>query len=450
MMNNEMLWNAFLAKIQMRIDNNLSYETWFAETELLSIENGICKVIVPTSVHIRYLSSVYIKIIEEVFNDVFNTNADFAFIAKDDYKNDFNSINSEADTFNKSDDTRNYHSSNLKAEYTFDNFVVGNSNRVAYSVAFAVAEQPGKLYNPLFIYGKSGLGKTHLMQAVGNYILENSRERVLYVSANTFLEDFVDGVKNDDSNSFKRKYRDVDVLIIDDIQFLSSAERTREQFFHTFNLFHHANKQIIISSDRSPDDLKTLEDRLRTRFNWGSSVNINPPELELRIQILKKKLALLDVPTLIDESVIDYIAQKATNDVRELEGTLRNLLATASILGNGVTIDYDFAIECLKDSSTVKKSKRNDVNNIINVIATTYNVSADEIIGKSRKSEIVFPRQIAMYIARDITELSYEKIGLYFGNRNHSTVVSSFEKISKMMKKDENFAKTIINLKEKM
>ncbi len=449
-MNNEMLWNAFLAKIQQKIDNNLSFETWFADTELISIDNGVCKVAVPTRVHIRYLSSVYIKVIEEVFNEVFNTNADFSFIPADEYSEDFNSINSEADSFNKSDDTRNYHSSNLKAEYTFDNFVVGNSNRVAYSVAFAVAEQPGKLYNPLFIYGKSGLGKTHLMQAVGNYILDNSRERVLYVSANTFLEDFVDGVKNDDASSFKRKYRDVDVLIIDDIQFLSSAERTREQFFHTFNLFHHANKQIIISSDRSPDDLKTLEDRLRTRFNWGSSVNINPPELELRIQILKKKLALLDVPTLIDESVIDYIAQKATNDVRELEGTLRNLLATASILGNGVTIDYDFALECLKDSSTIKKSKRNDVNNIINVVATTYNVSADEIIGKSRKSQIVFPRQIAMYIARDITELSYEKIGLYFGNRNHSTVVSSFEKISKMIKNDENFAKTIINLKEKM
>ncbi len=449
-MNNDMLWNAFLDKIKIRINNELAFNTWFNGTKLISIDSGICSVVVPTNIHIRYLSCVYIKLIEEVFNEVFNTNANFSFIAENDYKDDYNSINKQADSFNKADDTRNYHNSNLKAEYTFDNFVVGNSNRLAYSVAFAVAEQPGKLYNPLFLYGKSGLGKTHLMQAVGNYVLEHSRERVLYVSANTFLEDFVDGVKNDDSNSFKRKYRDVDVLIIDDIQFLSSAERTREQFFHTFNLFHHANKQIIISSDRSPDDLKTLEDRLRTRFNWGSSVNINPPEFELRVEILKKKLALLDVPTLIDESVIDYIAQRATNDVRELEGTLRNLLATASILGNGVTIDYEFAIECLKDSSTIKKAKRNDVNNIISVIASAYNVSADELVGKSRKSEIVFPRQIAMYIARDITELSYEKIGLYFGNRNHSTVVSSFEKISKLIQCDENLAKTIVNLKEKI
>lgn len=449
-MNNELLWNAFLEKIESRIDNNLSFQTWFSDTELISIDKGVCKVLVPTNVHIRYLNSVYIKTIETVFNEVFNTNADFAFIAKDDYKNDYNSISQEADLINEEADTRNYHSSNLKAEYTFDNFVVGNSNRVAYSVAFAVAEQPGKLYNPLFIYGKSGLGKTHLMQAIGNYVLDNSREKVLYVSANTFLEDFVDGVKNDDSNSFKRKYRDVDVLIIDDIQFLSSAERTREQFFHTFNLFHQADKQIIISSDRSPDDLKTLEDRLRTRFNWGSSVNINPPELELRIQILKKKIALLDVPTLIDESVIDYIAQRATNDVRELEGTLRNLLATASILGHGKTIDYEFAIDCLKDSSTVKRAKKNDVSNIINVVANAYKVSSDEIIGKSRKSEIVFPRQVAMFIARDTTELSYEKIGLYFGNRNHSTVVSSYEKISNLIKKDENLAKTIVGLKEKV
>lgn len=449
-MNNEILWKTFLNRISDEIQNNLSFDTWFADTELISIDNGTTSVLVPTKVHIRYLSSVYITLMESIFNEVFNTNPNFRFIVKEEYRDDFNNISNESSIINTFDNERNYKNSNLNPRYTFDNFIVGESNRVASSVAVAVAEKPGKQFNPLFLYGRSGLGKTHLMQAIGNHILENSHEEVLYISSNTFLEDFVDSLKDNDVNLFKNKYRNIDVLIIDDIQFLANADKTQEEFFHTFNILHQNNKQIIISSDRSPEDLRTLEERLRTRFNWGISVNINPPELELRIEILKRKLIDLNVETMIDDNVINYIAHKATQDVRELEGTLRNLLATASILGNGVAIDLDFAIECLKDSNTVKSTKKKDINNIINTVASTYGVAVDEIVSNSRKKEIIFPRQVAMFLARELTELSFQKIGLYFGNKNHSTVMNSCQKIQKMINNDELLANSIYNIKEKL
>ncbi len=449
-MNNEILWKTFLNRISDEIQNNLSFDTWFADTELISIDNGTTSVLVPTKVHIRYLSSVYITLMESIFNEVFNTNPNFRFIVKEEYRDDFNNISNESSIINTFDNERNYKNSNLNPRYTFDNFIVGESNRVASSVAVAVAEKPGKQFNPLFLYGRSGLGKTHLMQAIGNHILESSHEEVLYISSNTFLEDFVDSLKDNDVNLFKNKYRNIDVLIIDDIQFLANADKTQEEFFHTFNILHQNNKQIIISSDRSPEDLRTLEERLRTRFNWGISVNINPPELELRIEILKRKLIDLNVETMIDDNVINYIAHKATQDVRELEGTLRNLLATASILGNGVAIDLDFAIECLKDSNTVKSTKKKDINNIINTVASTYGVAVDEIVSNSRKKEIIFPRQVAMFLARELTELSFQKIGLYFGNKNHSTVMNSCQKIQKMINNDELLANSIYNIKEKL
>ncbi len=448
-MNNEQLWSVFLSNIKEELDNPLSFNTWFAETKLISIENGVTTILVPTVVHIRYLNSVYMHLMESCFNKVFNTNTSFNFIVKEKRDSDFNVFNNIDLVNDTTSNIRNHKAANLNPKYTFDSFIVGESNKIASSVAVAVAEQPGKQFNPLFIYGKSGLGKTHLMQAIGNYVLTNSMENVLYVNSNTFLEEFIDSIK-ETNNSFKEKYRNVDVLIIDDIQFLANADKTQEEFFHTFNILHQNNKQIIISSDRSPDDLKTLEERLRTRFNWGISVNINPPELELRKQILNRKLSELDVDTIISDDVVDYIASRATHDVRELEGTLKNLLANATIMGDGTAIDLDFAINCLKNSSTVVKSKKRNVDNIINAVAKTFGVSSDEIISDSRKREIIVPRQIAMYLSREMTELSFQKIGLYFGNKNHSTVMSSCKKISDLIKTDEHLSSTIVNIKEKI
>ncbi len=448
-MNNEQLWTVFLNYIKTELNNSLSFDTWFANTKLISIENGITTILVPTVVHIRYLNSVYMTLMESCFNRVFNTNTSFNFIVEENRDDDFNDINNNIDLINSSENVRNHKNANLNPKYTFNSFIVGDSNKIASSVAVAVAEQPGKQFNPLFIYGKSGLGKTHLMQAIGNYVLENSMDNVLYVNSNTFLEEFVDSIK-EQGNTFKEKYRNVDVLIIDDIQFLAKADKTQEEFFHTFNILHQNNKQIVISSDRSPDDLKTLEERLRTRFNWGISVNINPPELELRKQILKRKLIELEVDTIINDEIVDYIANRATNDVRELEGTLKNLLANAAILGNGTSIDLEFAINCLKNTNTVVKSKKRNVDNIISVVANTFGVSSDEIKSKSRKKEIIFPRQVAMYLSREMTELSFQKIGLYFGNKNHSTVMSSCEKISDLIKSDEHLSSTIYSIKEKI
>lgn len=448
-MNNEQLWTVFLNYIKTELDNSLSFDTWFANTKLISIENGITTILVPTVVHIRYLNSVYMTLMESCFNRVFNTNTSFNFIVEENRDDDFNDINNNINLISSSENVRNHKNANLNPKYTFNSFIVGDSNKIASSVAVAVAEQPGKQFNPLFIYGKSGLGKTHLMQAIGNYVLENSMDNVLYVNSNTFLEEFVDSIK-EQGNTFKEKYRNVDVLIIDDIQFLAKADKTQEEFFHTFNILHQNNKQIVISSDRSPDDLKTLEERLRTRFNWGISVNINPPELELRKQILKRKLIELEVDTIINDEIVDYIANRATNDVRELEGTLKNLLANAAILGNGISIDLEFAINCLKNTNTVVKSKKRNVDNIISVVANTFGVSSDEIKSKSRKKEIIFPRQVAMYLSREMTELSFQKIGLYFGNKNHSTVMSSCEKISDLIKSDEHLSSTIYSIKEKI
>lgn len=448
-MNNEQMWSVFLSTVKEEMNNPLSFETWFKDTQLLSIENGISNVLVPTVVHVRYLNSVYLKLMEESFNKVFNTNTTFNFVESEKHDEDFNIINNLDFANNTIETIRNHKTSNLNPNYTFESFMVGESNKIAASVAVAVAEQPGKQFNPLFIYGKSGLGKTHLIQAIGDHILKNSMESVLYVSSNTFLEEFVDSIKNSENN-FKEKYRNVDVLIIDDIQFLAHADETQKEFFHTFNSLHEKNKQIIITSDKSPSDLKTLEERLRTRFNWGVSVNINPPELDLRKQILKRKLNELDVATIIDEDVVDYIANRATNDVRELEGILKYLLATATILGNGTSIDLDFAINSLKQSNSIIKSKKRNVDIIIKEVAKTFGVSADEIVGTSRKQEIRLPRQIAMYIARDLTDLSFQKIGLYFGNKNHSTVMSSCQKISTLVKTDENLSATIFNIKEKI
>ncbi|MFV0499007.1 MAG: chromosomal replication initiator protein DnaA [Bacilli bacterium] len=446
-MNNQELWAVFLADIKNNLNQNLlSFDTWFSSTKLISIKNGVTTVLVPTVVHIRYLNSVYIKLMESSFNKVFNTNTSFNFIVEETAEDEFNTINN----LNESNQSvRNHKLSNLNPKYTFDSFIVGDSNKVAYSVAVAVAEQPGTQYNPLFLYGKSGLGKTHLMHAIGDYLLKNTLENVLYVNSNTFLEEFVDSLK-DKNNSFKNKYRNVDVLIVDDIQFLAKADKTQEEFFHTFNILHQNNKQIIISSDRSPDDLKTLEERLRTRFNWGISVNIFPPELSLRKEILKSKLKDLDVDTIISEDVVNYIANRATHDVRELEGTLKNLLATATIMSNGVNIDLDFAINCLKNSNTVVNAKKKNIENIINIVAKTFGVSSEEIVSKSRKKDIIFPRQVAMYIARELTDYSFQKIGLYFGNKNHSTVMSSCDKIKDILKTDEFLQSTIYNIKEQL
>ena len=344
--------------------------------------------------------------------------------------------------------------SNLNVNYTFDNFIVGNSNKFAHAAALSVAENPGKMYNPLFIYGNSGLGKTHLMHAIGNYIVQNSNKRVLYVTSEQFISDFLGINKKDDMGTnfdyieyFKNKYRSVDVLIIDDIQFLGTAAKSQQEFFHTFNTLYSDNKQIIISSDRSPDDLKLLEDRLRTRFCWGLTVDIFPPDFELRVAILRKKILGGAIEKNIPEDVIEYIASNMGSDVRQLEGSVNRLLAYSTIMG-GSEITLDLAIEALKDFINRGVSEKNDIQKIQKIVAEFFRISPEDMKSKKRSANLAFPRQVAMYLCRQMTDESFPKIGMEFGGKDHSTVMHSCEKIEREMKTNKELYNTIEKLKK--
>jgi len=300
------------------------------------------------------------------------------------------------------------------------------------------------MYNPLFIYSNSGLGKTHLMHAIGNYITKNSKKRVLYVSSEKFVNDFLKIYqKNKEDNNFeiienfKNKYRNIDVLMIDDIQYLEIANRTQQEFFNTFNELHNNNKQIIISSDRSPDDLKKLEDRLRTRFNWGITVDILPPNYELRMAIIDKKIESHDVSSVFPQDVKEYIANNCTSDIRKLEGALTRVFAYATIM-NGSDINLDLAIEALKDYFGSGASAKNKIDQIQQIIAAHYNITVEDLKSKKRGAKYSIPRQIAMYICRTYLEESLPKIGNAFGGKDHTTVMHSVDKIKKEIKLDKN------------
>jgi chromosomal replication initiator protein len=391
-MNEEVLWNNILNLIKNKI-SSISFDTWFSETKLYKIDNGVATVIVPMQLHKKNLLENYIDLISENFNSLTGTNFEFEFLLEEEIaKNNKIEIEESGVPFN------NPIQANLNPNYTFDNFVVGTTNRLAFTAALAVAEKPGKAYNPLFLYGSSGLGKTHLMHAIGNYTVKTSNKKVLYVTSERFKSDFV-GINKKESNNidnvenFKDKYRSIDVLIIDDIQFLANATQSQQEFFHTFNELHQEGKQIIISSDRSPDDLKLLEERLRTRFNWGLAVNIFPPDYELRIEILKKKLSGHELAKPLNDEVIEFIANNCTSDVRKLEGALNRLFAYTAMF-NKEKIDLEVAIEALNDYLTSICYIKNNIQKIQKIVADYYNISVDDLTSKKRTNAIALPRQI--------------------------------------------------------
>jgi chromosomal replication initiator protein len=318
----------------------------------------------------------------------------------------------------------------LNPKYTFETFVIGASNRFAHAAAVAVAEAPAKAYNPLFIYGESGLGKTHLLHAIGHYAMSLFHgARVRYVSSEEFTNDFINSIRDGKAEGFRRRYRDVDVLLVDDIQFLENKEQTQEEFFHTFNTLHNANKQIVISSDRPPKQLVTLEDRLRNRFEWGLLTDVQPPELETRIAILRKKAAQerLDLPN----DVMEYIASKIASNIRELEGALIRVTAFASLNRQGV--DLSLAEVVLKDLIPDTQSPEITAATIMATTATYFGISLEDLCGSSRSRVLVTARQVAMYLCRELTELSLPKIGQHFGGRDHTTVMHADRKIRSLM-----------------
>ena len=438
-MNTDNLWNEFLDKIKERI-TPLSYDTWFKDTKLYKLDGGTATIIVPLALHKKHLEENYIDDIEETFNSITGTNFNFKFILENEI-NEISDNNEEviigASNENMGVPHQTSASANLNSEYTFDSFIVGNSNRFAFTAARAVAEKPGKAYNPLFLYGKSGLGKTHLMHAIGNYIIQNTNKKVLYVSSEQFVNDYIAAVRNNEKNtfdkidSFKNKYRNIDVLIIDDIQFLGSATKGQEEFFHTFNQLHDSNKQIIIASDRSVDDLKMLENRLITRFNWGLTANITPPDFGLRVDIIKRKIAHQEAAEDIPIEVIEYIANINDSDVRQLEGAITRVFAYALMMNHGV-VTLDIAIEALKDKISERSVYKNDIHRIQRIVCEYFKIDIEDLKG------------------RIMTNESYPKMGTYFGGRDHSTIISAYQKIEKDLETNYQLQTVIEELKKRI
>lgn len=449
-MNVDVLWSNFLSQVKEEL-TSLAFDTWFADTHLHKIGEGKAYIIVPMPIHKKHLVDNYFELITKILNEITNSSLELILLLKEEIEEIIPKAKPKSEIISSSDN--NIHS-NLKTSYTFDNFIVGNSNKFAQAAALSVAENPGRMYNPLFIYGNSGLGKTHLMHAIGNYIMKNSNKKVLYVTSDQFIQDFISLKKKDDGETnfnyidfFKNKYRNIDVLIIDDIQFLGGATGTQKEFFHTFNTLYNDSKQIIISSDRSPDDLKLLEDRLRTRFCWGLTVNIFPPDFTLRTEILKKKIVAGNFEKEIPEDVVEYIASNIGTDVRQLEGSITRLIAYSAIM-SGADITLDLAIEALKDFISKGMSEKNDVHRIQKIVSEYFQISVEDIRSKKRSSNISFPRQIAMYLCREMTSESFPKIGTEFGGKDHSTVMHSVEKIENEIKVNKDLANIIEKLKK--
>lgn len=455
-MNVEILWSNLLSQIKDEL-TSLSYNTWFADTELYKLDNGKAYIVVPMPIHKKHLIDNYAELISNKLSEIAGAPYELNLLLKEEIETEIKEKEESKDNIiiEERGVTNNYNvNSNLNKKYVFDNFIVGNSNKFAHAAALSVAENPGNMYNPLFLYGNSGLGKTHLMHAIGNFIVENSNKKVLYVTSEQFRQDFVKANRKDDKGTnfnyidfFKNKYRNIDVLIIDDIQFLGGASQSQQEFFHTFNNLYNDSKQIIVSSDRSPEDLKQLEDRLRTRFCWGLTVNIFPPEFTLRTEILKKKIIAGNFEQDIPDEVVEYIASNIGPDVRQLEGSVTRLVAYSAIMG-GEKITLDLAIEALKDFISKGIGEKNDVHRIQKMVSEYFQISVEDIRSKKRSSNISFPRQIAMYLCRTLTNESFPKIGTEFGGKDHSTVMHSVEKIENEIKVNKDLANIIEKLKK--
>lgn len=445
MENIEEIWAATLSKMESKVSKP-SFETWLRNTKPKDLKNGIMTVTVLNEFTRDWLEGQYTAIINEILFELTGSELQTKFVVPDDESEQ----TEPAQPKNKLPDAKQHADSSksvLNPKYTFDTFVIGAGNRFAHAASLAVAEAPAHAYNPLFIYGGVGLGKTHLMQAIGHFVKEHNPDaKVVYLSSEKFTNEFIDAIMDNKSAQFRNKYRNVDILLIDDIQFIAGKESTQEEFFHTFNALHEENKQIIISSDRPPKEIPTLEDRLRSRFEWGLITDITPPDLETRIAILTKKAKAegLDIPN----EVMLYIANQIDTNIRELEGALIRVVAYSSLVNED--IDAQLAADALKDIIPSNRPKAITVQSIQEAVGEKYNVKLEDFAAKKRTKSIAFPRQIAMYLSRKLTDLSLPKIGEEFGGRDHTTVIHAFDKISKMIAEDTLLHKEIEELTEQL
>lgn len=419
------IWRDVLEILQQEVDEQ-NYSTWVNAASPLAYHDGTLIILTHNDFSREWLETRYSALIRSRLEFKYNHNFTLRFVTP----------NSMGNLIVPREDNQ----PSLNPKYTFDTFVVGNSNRLAHAAALAVAESPSKAYNPLFIYGGVGLGKTHLMHAIGHHVLKNYKNyKVVYVSSETFTNELINAIKDDQNIEFRNKYRNIDVLLVDDIQFLAGKERTQEEFFHTFNTLHEADKQIIISSDRTPKEIPTLEDRLRSRFEWGLLADIQPPDLETREAILRKKAQIEN--HVIPDEVIRFIATKIKSNIRELEGALLRVVAYASL--NQKEITLDLTKEALKEFFSGNRQHNITIPLIQKVVAKYYNLKVEDLKSKRRTQNVAFPRQIAMYLARELTEISLPVIGHEFGGRDHTTVMHACDKIKECIDRDVNIEDTV-------
>jgi len=451
------VWSSFQNSMKEKVVD-ITYNTWIKPLKLYQLdqENNKIIIIVPMPSYKNILNTNWYEEIEKTLFEITGITYEISFVLEDELLEQSVEVIKQEEIVDKKEFINNKtFDSNLKKDFTFDNYVIGETNKFAKTTAMTVAQQPGVVYNPLFIYGKCGVGKTHLMHAIGNYIVEHSNLKVLYTTSAVFREDYVNltsGSKEDimnKSQDFKCKYYDCDVLIIDDIQFLAGAEKTQQEFFQIFEEFHSKNKQIIISSDTSPNDLKKLEERLKSRLTFSLPVDIFPPDFDLKCRILKEKIKKYSIGDLITEEAIEYIANLYDGDVRPLEGAITRLQACTAMYVPE-KIDLKFTMESLGRDASINIYANNNINQIQKAVADYYEITVETLKGKRRSANIAYPRMIAMYLSRMLTEESFPRIGMEFGGRDHSTVIHAVDKITEDLKENKKLQEIINEIKAKI
>ena len=418
----------------------ISYSTWIENLEIAEITDTQMVLIVQSVFQKELLEARYLELIVNVFKFITNKTFDISIKLVE-------NNNSTSQPQSSTIDTKfGYSNTSLNPRYTFDSFVVGNNNRLAHAAALAVAEAPAASYNPLFLYGGVGLGKTHLMHAIGNEILKNNKNaKVLYVTSEKFTNELINAIKDNTNEKFRNKYRNIDLLLIDDIQFIAKKDAIQEEFFHTFNTLHESGKQIVISSDKPPRDIQLLEDSLKSRFEWGLIADISNPDYETRLAILRKKADLDHI--VIDDEILANIASKVDSNIRELEGALNKIVAHASLAN--IPITSEMAEKSINDLVT-KKEKVISIAYIQEVVAKYFGIDIKDMKSSKKSNDIVFPRQIAMYLCRSVANASFPKIGDEFGKRDHTTVMHAFKKIDKEIKENSNTKLIVDNVKKNL
>lgn len=442
-------WNDILNIMQQEYDiSDVSFKTWLLPLKLYSIKDDTIYILVEDSMGVSYITKKFSKMFKVTIAEVFGQPFEISFISEKDINNEEKADNGTK-KFKNSQINSRIAEANLNPKYTFDTFVVGGSNSFAHAYALKVAESPAEEVNPLFLYGGVGLGKTHLMHSIAHYILEhNENMKVLYVTSEAFTNELISVIRNDSQrvNDFRNKYRNIDVLLIDDIQFIIGKDRCQEEFFHTFNTLYESKKQIVISADKHPKEMTTLEERLRTRFECGLSVDISSPEYETRMAILQRKTQNEGYD--IDSDILDYIATNIVSNIRELEGAFNKVVAYSKI--SPLKMNLELAKDVLKDTISPDSNNEITCEMITRIVAEHFNITPEDIYSKKKSQNIAIPRQIVMYLCRTLTDESFTNIGVLLGNRDHSTVLYGHDKIKSEIATNETMKNTIDAITKKI